>query len=873
MDSKKWLKIKELFSATIDLPENKRAEFLAIIEDDLRSEVEKLLLAYHNSEDFIDKSAFVELGLDKGNSKSALIGKKIDDYLILEEIGSGGMGAVFLAEQQSEKFTHRVALKLIKRGMDTDSVLKRFVMERQILANLEHPNIARFLDGGSTNDGLPFFVMEYIEGLPIKEFCEHHQYNYKERLSLFQKVCAAVSFAHQNLIVHRDLKPSNILVTKEGEPKLLDFGIAKLLHTNLSLQTDEVTATMFRVMTPEYASPEQLRGLPVTTASDVYSLGVVLYELLTGERPFKIKSRLPDEIAQEVLTQEPVKPSAIVSRRSSVSEKSTGGNRATSTTDAGNQKFTIQNSKSLRGDLDNIILKSLQKEPSRRYASVQEFADDIRRHLEGLPVTAMADTVTYRAAKFIKRHQAGVFAAASVVLLLLFATIITTWQARRANFERAKAEQRFNDVRRLANSVVFEFHDSIQNLPGSTPTRELLVRRALEYLDKLASESEQDRTLQLELAVTYDKIGDIQGGYSVSNLGHHQQAVESYSKALEIKEKLIAAEPDNVEFRRKLATGYKKLGDMRWVEADASGSLDYYRKSLEITLNLAAELPGNLEISLETALNYGSYGRMLGAVGRVDESLENLRKSVTIMEELTAANPNDIKFQRGLATAYDTLAEILFGLTKNYSEAFELYLKSQSISEKLLAANPRDTKLRRGQGIDYMNIARTSEKLGDKKNALENSRKSVVIFKELLSEDSQNEELRQVTAAFQTFYSEMLIQNGRASEAIEALSQSLQTFEKSYAASPNDEISHFRIAEAQAGLARGYFTLASDNSINTSKRLIHLNIARDFFQKSLAIYKSFQEAGMLTGEESDRIEIVTKGLAECDAAIARLQKK
>ena len=253
MDSKQWQKVKELFSATLDLPAEERGAFLANVEKNVRFEVEKLLANFEDAEEFINEPAVVEFGFDENRANESPVGKKIDDYQILEEIGAGGMGAVYLAEQQGENLSHRVALKLIRRGMDTNSVLKRFVMERQILANLEHPFIARFLDGGTTADGVPYFVMEYVEGLPIKKYCDAFDLDTKARLELFRKVCAAVAFAHQNLIVHRDLKPSNILVTETGEPKLLDFGIAKLLNPDWTLDSAEVTATMFRVMTPEYA--------------------------------------------------------------------------------------------------------------------------------------------------------------------------------------------------------------------------------------------------------------------------------------------------------------------------------------------------------------------------------------------------------------------------------------------------------------------------------------------------------------------------------------------------------------------------------------------------------------------------------------------
>ena len=422
MNSTEWQEIKYIFLTANDMPEQKRADYLSGCDEHVRTKVEKLLKADKNAKNFIVDPAVIDTGLVEENERDPFIDGNIDGYKIIREIGQGGMGTVYLARRSDESFDKTVALKLVKRGMDTNAVLKRFFVERSILAHLEHPNIAGLIDGGTTHDGLPYFVMEYVDGMPVTKYCDSRASSINERLELFQKVCAAVSYAHANLVVHRDVKPSNILVTQDGTPKLLDFGIAKLLHPDWSLDTAEATATMFRILTPEYASPEQIRGLAVTTASDVYSLGIVLYELLCGERPFKMHSRLPDDDAQVVLTAEPVKPSSVVSRQWSVVSSKTKEISVQT-----NPKSKIQNLKSLKGDLDNIVLKAIRKEPERRYATVQEFSEDIRRHLAGLPVTATSDTKIYRLKKFAKRHSAGVAAGCLIVLTMITATAITGW--------------------------------------------------------------------------------------------------------------------------------------------------------------------------------------------------------------------------------------------------------------------------------------------------------------------------------------------------------------------------------------------------------------------------------------------------------------
>src|SRR5207249_2293210 len=336
---------------------------------ELRREVESLLQSHARAGTFIDKrSLFLSDEEGEATGAAAAAGELIGPYRVLREIGRGGMGTVYLAERADQQYEKQVAIKLIKPGMDTDAVLRHFRNERQILASFDHPNIARLFDGGTTEDGLPYFVMEYVEGLPINEYCTNHELSLVDRLKLFREVCAAVSYAHRHTVIHRDIKMSNILVTSEGIPKLLDFGIAKILTPGAGAEA-LMTMTSLRPMTPEYASPEQVRGEPVTTASDVYSLGVVLYELLTGRSPYRFTSRAPRDVERAITEQEPTRPST-----------ATGLHR--------NQHSELSNRKLLRGDLDNILLMALRKEPARRYQTVDQFAEDIRRHLESRPVRA-----------------------------------------------------------------------------------------------------------------------------------------------------------------------------------------------------------------------------------------------------------------------------------------------------------------------------------------------------------------------------------------------------------------------------------------------------------------------------------------------------
>ncbi len=705
MDAERWQEVKSILEEVLEIAPELRAAFLEKVSNgdgNLRLEVENLLKFEEPESDLLEKKTAVSF-LDKDLNSKNLINQQIGQYKIIDELGVGGMGAVFLAERADGEFHQKVALKLIKRGMDSEAVLRRFITERQILASLEHPNIAHLIDGGTTSDGLPYFVMEFVEGVSIVEFAETASLNLEERLDLFREVCSAVSFAHRNLVIHRDLKPSNILVNKECKAKLLDFGIAKLLKA----EEEGQTATQNFAFTPEYASPEQVRGEKLNTATDIYSLGVILYELLTGNRPYKTESKNISEIIKAICETEPLAPSRAIGdfgsrisdSRSSV--KSIADENTNPVKQQTNPKSQISNPRSLRGDLDNIILKALRKEPERRYSSVEQFSEDIRRHQAGLPVTASGDTWNYRVTKFIRRNRIGVAAAVLILVTLLGGLFATLYQ-------RNKAQRRFNDVRQLANSFLFEFHDAIEDLPGSTPARELVVKRAIEYLDKLAAESEGDATLQRELGTAYERIGKIQGNSYFSNLGDTQGATKSYQRSLEIRQKLadadptnlesqynlarshrgvgdmfytandlknglrsyqnanailekvVAAEPDNLIYLNLFADVLSRLGDIKGMEGfanlgDTQGALESYRRVVEVNGKLVEKEPENKEYTVDYATRLIYLGRLQTATGDVKGAIASCQKSITVFEKLGAAEPDNASYETRLLIASNVL--------------------------------------------------------------------------------------------------------------------------------------------------------------------------------------------------------------------------
>jgi serine/threonine protein kinase len=453
MSPDNWNRAKQLFEAALELDPSRRASFLAenCRDDTLRRQVEKLLLDYREAGSFLDdpvlnpriKEPSIPAGIRQEeaprspqsaellttatsvDAEDPMVGRQLGDYKLVRRVGQGGMAAVFLAVRADDEYRKQVAVKLVQPGLGDRDLSNRFRNERQTLAGLDHPNIVKLLDGGSTSEGLPFLVMDYVEGSPIDEYCDEHKLSVDDRLHLFGKVCDAVQYAHQKLVVHRDLKPSNILVVADGTPKLLDFGIAKVLNPDFSSQNLLVTQTGTRCMTPAYASPEQMRGKSITPATDIYSLGVVLYELLTGHRPYRLRQHTPAEMERAICEQEPETPSTVISRVET--DTSSDGKPITTTPESVSETREGQPDKlrrRLRGDLDNIVLKALQKEPQRRYESVEEFSQDVGRHLQHLPVTARRSTLAYRASKFVQRRRIEVSAAVIVLLLLAAAALL-----------------------------------------------------------------------------------------------------------------------------------------------------------------------------------------------------------------------------------------------------------------------------------------------------------------------------------------------------------------------------------------------------------------------------------------------------------------
>jgi serine/threonine protein kinase/tetratricopeptide (TPR) repeat protein len=585
---------------------------------------------------------------------------RIGQYQVLRKIGGGGMGTVYLGIRADQEFKKRVAIKLIRKGMDSSEIITRFRTERQILASLDHPNIAKLLDGGTTDEGLPYFVMERIQGWRLTDYCDSHDLRTKERLQLFRTICQAVHYAHQNLVVHRDLKPGNILITADGIPKLLDFGIAKLLNPDTFSQDSPPTATHMRVMTPEYASPEQVKGEPITTSSDIYSLGVILYELLSGRRPYQITSRSYMEMYRVVCEMPPAKPSIAVTKNQEKSEDQPSQVRGTT-------PKKLQ--KELQGDLDNIILMTLRKEPNKRYASVEALSEDIRRHMEGHPVQARKGTWTYRASKYVRRHTAGL-AAAAIVFLLLLAFAATTAvqnvriaqqrdlakeQKAKAEAEAKKAEAEAEKAEKVTQFLteLFEVNDPAKAKGENLTARQILDRGAQKIQSEMKAQPEVQAKMMSTLGVIYQQ------------LGLYDQAMPLFQDALKIRKELHGSEHITV------AESLGNLGYLLFVRDQLDEAERLQREALAMNRRLLGNEHPDVAKELRGLAN------ILSHKGNLNEAERLHREALTMDRKLHGSEHIDVaKDLRSLASDLYYKGQL--------DEAEQLFREALTMDRKLL---------------------------------------------------------------------------------------------------------------------------------------------------------------------------------------------
>jgi non-specific serine/threonine protein kinase/serine/threonine-protein kinase len=742
--------------------------------------------------------------------------KQIGPYRVQRELGRGGMGVVFLAWRDDQQFRKQVAIKILPGHLVDDQMRRRFRFERQTLANLEHPNIARLLDGGTTEHGEPYLVMEYVRGaMPIDRYCEEQQLRLADRIRLFRDVIAAVHYAHQHLVVHRDLKPSNILVSPEGVVKLVDFGIAKALLPTFLEEEPAKTVTGLHAMTPEFASPEQVRGEAIGTASDIYSLGVVLHLLLTGSLPFRTREQGMPELVREICEVEPPRLSTRVSRKSAAS---TSEHRETEK-DTEPVLFQMEGrarlARMLAGDLDNIVLMALRKDPQRRYASAEQFSEDLGRYLDGLPVLARTDSFRYRASKFIRRNAGGVAAALLVLLAVAGGVTSTVLQAHRAEAERAraaanaaeanvqwkraeelarlarqsqaraeqlaatarakadeaerervKAEARFRDVHKLATSFLFDFDRQIAPLAGSTQTRKMLVEKAQEYLERLSGDGVRDPQFMHDLAIAYYQIGAIQRSRHAPNLGDTQGALRSYHKALQIAERSRARTGNTVPTMRALATAYTGIADIATLQGDTMSALERYERALEWSQKVAAAEPANYTLRRDPMRLHGRIADMRMDLGQPELALAHYRKGLQAAEKLAVDFPAAPFAQRDLMVSHMSLGRY-YSQQGDWDKARASFEQSLKLSEQMLGRSPENAQFARDVMVSTTRLARLWRGQNSPEQALPFARRGYDICRKLHQADPKNLLAIYDFAAANVDLGDTLVQLGRKQEAAE----------------------------------------------------------------------------------------------------------
>jgi serine/threonine protein kinase len=792
MTAQQMALLDSLFDTAGAIPVPQREAWLASHCDDaeVRAELESLLLHAGGEPEF---SAAIDAAVAIATQPPFTEGNVIGPYRITQILGEGGMGTVYEGVRADDEFRHTVAIKALRMSTRSEAGRHRFLRERQILAELEHPNIARLFEGGRTSDGSPYIVMERIHGEPLTDFSNSRGLSIRQRLELFRKVAIAVQYAHQKLIIHRDIKPGNILVAADGTPKLLDFGIAKLMDDDTA-NVHSITATGLHLMTPDYASPEQVQGKPLTAASDVYSLGAVLYELLSGTRPHGLKTYDPTEIAERICTREIAPPSSM-------------------------------GAPALRGDLDTIVLKAMHKIPERRYNSAEQFSEDIRRYLEGLPVLARPDTIGYRTRKFARRHWVGLGATAAVILALSVGVAISMYQAR-------LARERFELVRTLANRFLFDFYLEISTVSGTTKAQQMVTNTAVEYLDKLSQTAGSDRVLLKEMAQAYGRLADVQGAQNTSHVSRYEDALKSQRRSVEFYRKLAAGDPTE---RRSLSLALQRLSRIELILHRTTSGLEHSQEAARLIDSVIAAsaadtklfwdaanvhntvaldlyeaespeeaLPANLRAQ-QYQTRAGNAQSLAGKwrsvmfqqneakirveLGDVDTGIALLERSLRLLDEMVLALPNNRELSALRDQHMGVLAESYYSLFSfnagDLQRATDVHKRRLETARRLMESDPADRLARMNMAIAESESATPQTEL-DPARAIQLAQSALARWEILLKEHPGDEFGTPVRARAKLRLALALIHSKRPREAIAPSQDAAGTFRELQTKNPEE---------------------------------------------------------------------------------------
>lgn len=758
----RWRHLQPLLAEALQHPAPQRAAMLRERcggDTDLLADALTLLAHEDVLPERLPASAFAVLcDADADVSAESWRGRRIGPFIVEDLLGSGGSSSVYRA-RRADDFEQIVALKLL-RGHDHAS-LRRFERERGILASLNHPHIARLYDAGSTSDGTPYLVLEFVEGRTWDRWLGEEMPGLRRRIEQFLLVCDAVEHAHRRLLVHRDIKPANVLVDANGVPRLLDFGIAALLDAGDSTVTREGGTAL----TPAYAAPEQLRGEPVTTATDVYALGLVLYETLTGRHPFRRPGDSEHELLRAITTRDAPRPS-----------QQAAGPGAPRAAD-------------LRGDLDNVVLTAIEREPARRYGSVQELSADLRAWLAGRPVSARPQTFAYLARKFIARHRAAVAIAVTAAIALVSASAIALGQARIALKERERAQQRLADVRRFANSLLFDYHEGIQKLAGSLPMQERLVRDGIDYLERLRADAGSDADLWREIAAGYFKVGDLQGNPYGANLGDFTGAAQSYARA-EAALAQAEAQGETAATRVWRARLLTRRAYLHYQDTELDLARERTREALQRFEALLAASPDDLDVAIEYSDALDLYGELIGirsGDGKPDaESARNAQlRSAGLRRAAHARAPDDMRVRYALYNSQ--LREGAYWVDRNAMDKAEAaLLEALRLIRELVANDPDNTYRQREIGVVLVRLVQVQDALGKLDASVDSALQALTLMEGMLARDPDNGSMREGVTSTTGWAARQLVRAGRAGEALPVIRRQIAVNEARLRTAPDN---------------------------------------------------------------------------------------
>ena len=801
-DRLRWQRVKALLAEALELDAAGQRALLdrvGVEDTALRDELASLLDAARG-DDGLDAARGQALSALDAKTQHSWIGRRLGPWRVLSLIASGGMGNVWRAERADGQYEQFVAVKAMHEGVAHPDLVARFHAERRILASLEHPNLAKVIDGGTADDGAPYFVMELIDGQPIDLYCERLGLDVPARLRLFRGVCQVVHYAHQQHVVHRDLKADNILVTRDGVVKLVDFGIAKRSDPAAS-EAPARTATAQRVMTLVYSSPEQVRGEEITPASDVYSLGVVLYKLLTKAGPYPASvTDSTYELTRAICDTEPVPPSeaAPALRRS------------------------------LRGDLDAVVTMALRKEPARRYASAEAMSEDLFRHLEGLPVLARRGAWNYRAGRFLLRHRIVVGAILVANLALVAGIAATSYEAWQANRQRERAERNAASVRKLANVLIFDVHDAIRDLAGATEARKVVVERGLAYLVAQQADVTDDPALQVDIGTGYRKIGEIQARAHMASLGDLAAARDSYRRAREVLLPVLRKLPIGDKRRQQAMLELINVDEFEGAALVYAGQLAQARALLQSARERSAELdaarPNDPFIDYRRGLQFANLASLLRTSGDYADYLQASDESMRLLGEMHARLPADSDVTWALATQLNDRGIAIMdqdATPEAGRRAAEVLLRSLALWEQLHREHPENAFFARNVASGRNNLGEARILSGDDDDALRELRQSLDATQTLAAKDPADVQLTVYRAVEEINVARALLAQGKRDVAQASAQQALQRF----AALPETAVSD---ADVMAYRALGDHTLAQASASDARRRCAAEHAALEF---------------------------------------------